>query len=80
MLPQLTAQPSSPTESRIYSGHTILDSGKAQVVTLRRVPAHDRPAVTVLIPSMGRLGTEPSSRAEGYGLHAKAGRENDEPS
>ena len=78
---QLTAQRLvAPRKAEFTPASTILDSGKAQVVTSfgESLPMTD-PRVTVLIPSMGRLGTEAFVAVlKGYGLHAKAGRENDE--
>jgi predicted CoA-substrate-specific enzyme activase len=59
---------------------TELDAEGARVVTSsgETLPMAD-PRVTVLVPSMGRLGTEAFvSVVKGYGLHAKAGTENDE--
>ena len=78
---QLTAQRFvAPRKAEFTPASTILDSGRAQVVTSSGefLPMTD-PRVTVLIPSMGRLGTEAFVAVlKGYGLHAKAGRENDE--
>ena len=59
---------------------TVLDAAGARVMTSsgETLPMAD-PRVTVLIPSMGRLGTEAFvSIVKGYGLHATAGTENDE--
>jgi predicted nucleotide-binding protein (sugar kinase/HSP70/actin superfamily) len=57
-----------------------LDDGRARVETSSGevLPLTD-PRVTVLIPSMGRLATEAGAAIlKGYGLNARAGRENDE--
>jgi predicted nucleotide-binding protein (sugar kinase/HSP70/actin superfamily) len=78
---QLTAQRRIATRAPAFSpARTILNGGKARVLTSsgESLPMTD-PRVTVLIPSMGRLGTEALVAVlKGYGLHAKAGRENDE--
>ena len=69
-----------PQKSSFTPARTILNGGEARVVTSsgRHLPMTD-PSVTVLIPSMGRLGTEAfAAILKGYGLHATAGRENDE--
>jgi predicted CoA-substrate-specific enzyme activase len=69
-----------PRQSSFTPARTIIDDGEARVVTSAGtlLPMTD-PRVTVLIPSMGRLGTEAFvGILKGYGLHAQAGRENDE--
>jgi predicted CoA-substrate-specific enzyme activase len=70
----------APRAADFTPARTVLDGGQAQVLTSagETLPMTD-PRVTVLIPSMGRLGTEAFVAVlKGYGLHAKAGRENDE--
>jgi len=70
----------APRDAEFTPARTILDNTRAQVLTSsgESLPMTD-PRVTVLIPSMGRLGTEAFVAVlKGYGLHAKAGRENDE--
>jgi predicted CoA-substrate-specific enzyme activase len=70
----------APRRSAFTPARTLLDDGRARVVTSSGeiVPMAD-PRVTVLIPSMGRLATEAAAAIlKGYGLHARAGRENDE--
>jgi predicted CoA-substrate-specific enzyme activase len=78
---QLTAQRRIATRPAAFApARTILDGGKARVLTSsgESLPMTD-PRVTVLIPSMGKLGTEALVAVlKGYGLHAQAGRENDE--
>ena len=78
---RLTAQRRIATPPAAFApARTILDGGKARVLTSsgESLPMTD-PRVTVLIPSMGKLGTEALVAVlKGYGLHAKAGRENDE--
>jgi predicted nucleotide-binding protein (sugar kinase/HSP70/actin superfamily) len=59
---------------------TVQDGRGAWVATSsgERLAVTD-PRVTVLVPSMGRLGTEALVAViRGYGLNARAGRENDE--
>jgi predicted CoA-substrate-specific enzyme activase len=59
---------------------TLLDAQSARVVTSAGevLPMTD-PRVTILIPSMGRLGTEAfAAILKGYGFNAQANRENDE--
>jgi predicted CoA-substrate-specific enzyme activase len=66
--------------SAFTPARTLLDEGRTRVVTSdgETLPITDR-RVTVLIPSMGRLGsTAAAAILKGYGLHARAGRENDE--
>ncbi len=66
--------------SAFTPARTLLDEAGARVVTSTGevLPMTD-PRVTVLIPSMGRLGTEAFAAVlQGYGLHARAARENDE--
>jgi predicted nucleotide-binding protein (sugar kinase/HSP70/actin superfamily) len=70
----------APRAGAFTPARTVLDSGQAQVMTSagESLPMTD-PRVTVLIPSMGRLGTEAFVAVlKGYGLNAQAGRENDE--
>jgi predicted CoA-substrate-specific enzyme activase len=70
----------APRRSAFTPARTLLDDGRARVVTSsgQVLPMTD-PRVTVLIPSMGRLATEAAAAIlKGYGLHARAGRENDE--
>jgi predicted CoA-substrate-specific enzyme activase len=70
----------APRTAAFTPARTILDDGRARVLTSsgESLPMTD-PRVTVLIPSMGRLGTEAfAAILKGYGLNAKAGRENDE--
>jgi predicted CoA-substrate-specific enzyme activase len=78
---QLTARRLiAPRQTAFTPARTILDNSKAEVVTSagELLPMTD-PRVTVLIPSMGRLGSEAfAGILKGYGLHAKAARENDE--
>ncbi len=67
-------------QSTFTPARTRLDDGRARVVTSAGevLPMTD-PRVTVLIPSMGRLATEAGAAIlKGYGLNARAGRENDE--
>ncbi|HWR92074.1 MAG TPA: activase, partial [Desulfobacterales bacterium] len=70
-----------PSRASAFSpARTLLNDGRARVVTSSGevLPMTD-PRVTVLIPSMGRLGSEAAAAIlRGYGLHARAGRENDE--
>jgi predicted CoA-substrate-specific enzyme activase len=69
-----------PRKTGFTPARTLLDDGAAKVVTSAGeiLPMTD-PRVTVLVPSMGRLGSEAfASFLKGYGLHAKAHRENDE--
>jgi predicted CoA-substrate-specific enzyme activase len=66
--------------SEFTPARTQVDEKSARVVTSAGevLPMTD-PRVTVLIPSMGRLGTEAfAAILKGYGYHAKAHRENDE--
>jgi predicted CoA-substrate-specific enzyme activase len=78
---QLLARRLIPSRASAFSpARTLLDEGPARVVTSSGevLPMTD-PRVTVLIPSMGRLGSEAAAAIlRGYGLHARAGRENDE--
>ncbi|MGE5258404.1 MAG: acyl-CoA dehydratase activase [Hyphomicrobiales bacterium] len=70
----------APRKNSFTPARTIIEEGQARVVTSagEHLPMAD-PRVTVLIPSMGRLGTEAfAGILKGYGLHARAGRENDE--
>ena len=70
----------APRKIAFTPARIILNDGRARVVTSsgQPLPMTD-PRVTVLIPSMGRLGTEAAAAIlKGYGLHARAGRENDE--
>jgi len=69
-----------PRPSAFTPARTILSRGPAKVLTSAgdTLPMTD-PRVTVLIPSMGKLGSEAfAAILKGYGLHAKAHRENDE--
>jgi predicted CoA-substrate-specific enzyme activase len=78
---QLLARRLIPPRTRAFTpAATLLDEGRARVVTSsgETIPMND-PRVTVLIPSMGQLGSEAAaSILRGYGLNARAGRENDE--
>ena len=78
---QLLARRLIPSRASAFSpARTLLNEGRARVVTSSGevLPMTD-PRVTVLIPSMGRLGSEAvAAILRGYGLHARAGRENDE--
>ena len=78
---QLLAQRLIPPRRSVFTpARTILDRGTVQVRTSAgdALPMTD-PRVTVLIPSMGQLGSEAfAAILQGYGLHAKAHRENDE--
>jgi predicted nucleotide-binding protein (sugar kinase/HSP70/actin superfamily) len=78
---QLLARRLIPSHASAFSpARTLLNEGRARVVTSSGevLPMTDR-RVTVLIPSMGRLGSEAAAAIlKGYGLHARAGQENDE--
>jgi predicted CoA-substrate-specific enzyme activase len=70
----------APRKSAFTPARILLDDGRSQVMTSsgQIVPMSD-PRVTVLIPSMGRLTTEAGAAIlKGYGLNARAGRENNE--
>lgn len=63
----------TPARLQRSSGRTEIQTSSGAVLPLTD------PRVTVLIPSMGRLGTEAfAAILRGYGLNAKAHRENDE--
>ncbi len=69
-----------PRKTEFRPARILLEETGARVVTSKgeTLPMTD-PRVTVLIPSMGRLGTEAFAAVlKGYGLHARAARENDE--
>ncbi|MCU0540159.1 MAG: acyl-CoA dehydratase activase, partial [Desulfobacterales bacterium] len=69
-----------PPAAAFTPARTVVDAGRLQVRTSAGdlLPLGD-PRVTVLIPSMGRLGSEAfAAFMRGYGLNAKAARENDE--
>lgn len=69
-----------PPPAQFTPAGTVLEAGRAQVriSSGELLPLTD-PRVTILIPSMGRLGTEAfAAFMRGYGLNAKAHRENDE--
>ena len=78
---QLFARRLIPSRATAFTpARTLLDDGRARVVTSAGeiLPMTD-PRVTVLIPSMGRLASEAAAAfLRGYGLRARAGRENDE--
>lgn len=78
---QLTAKRLIPPRAKHFTpASTVLEAGGAKVKTSsgELLPLTD-PRVTILIPSMGRLGSEAfAAFMRGYGLNAKAHRENDE--
>ena len=70
----------SPRQRLFTPARTILDNGATKVVTSsgKTLPLTD-PRVTMLIPSMGKLGTEAlAATLRGCGYNARAPRENDE--
>jgi predicted CoA-substrate-specific enzyme activase len=78
---QLTAKRLIPPRAEHFTpASTVFEVGGAKVKTSsgELLPLTD-PRVTILIPSMGRLGSEAfAAFMRGYGLNAKAHRENDE--
>jgi predicted CoA-substrate-specific enzyme activase len=78
---QLASRRLIPAPTKAFApARTVLDAGRLQVQTSAGdlLPLGD-PRVTVLIPSMGRLGSEAlAAFMRGYGLNARAARENDE--
>jgi len=69
-----------PRRSAFSPARAVLDDGRAAIVTSAggTVPLTD-PRVTVLVPSMGKLGTEAfAATLRGCGFHARPYRENDE--
>ncbi len=69
-----------PRTAPFTPAQAVIDAGRLQVRTSAGdlLPLGD-PRITVLIPSMGRLGSEAfAAFMRGYGLNARAARENDE--
>jgi predicted nucleotide-binding protein (sugar kinase/HSP70/actin superfamily) len=67
-------------QSTFVAARTVMDNGTANVVSSKGeiLPMTD-PRVTVLLPSMGRYGSEAfAAILKGYGFNAKAYRESDE--
>jgi len=78
---QLMARRLIPPRQRAFNpARTVLDSGKTKVVTSSgKTLLLTDPRVTILIPSMGKLGTEAfAATLRGCGFNARALRENDE--
>ncbi|MBU4370326.1 MAG: activase, partial [Proteobacteria bacterium] len=69
-----------PRQSAFNPARTVLDSGTTKVVTSSgKTLSLTDPRVTILIPSMGKLGTEAfAATLRGCGFNARALRENDE--
>jgi predicted CoA-substrate-specific enzyme activase len=78
---QLSARRLIPARAGAFTpARTAISAKSAEVVTSAgEVLSMKDPRVTILVPSMGRLGTEAFAAIfRGYGFHAKANRENDE--